>query len=264
MEAILERVQRSALRLMLTIASINAIVLVALAIAEHAGRSPLRTVVAGVLAAAVAVVPRARGHRFYTDLAEARWLPSAGAAVGVGVLTLAPESRSILFAALLTPVGVAVLADDRREALNATLLLSLGYLIAAMEPDAGSTLGVAIGDISPAFAVILGGLIPAALAARAITTRSAAVAQWRDPATLTPPGRRPGRPGISADHDRAILQAVKAGVPDKTIASERGLRTWQIRDRIKALAHDRGVDGRRGLTRLLNELERPDTLQPRR
>jgi hypothetical protein len=258
MGAVIERIQRSALMLMLTVASVNALVLAVAAISQHAARAPVRTVLAAAVAATIAVVPRARGQRFALDLKKVRWLPSAGAALGAGVLCLAPESRSILFAALLTPVGVAVLADDRREALNATALVTIGYLVAATEPAARSTLGVAIGDLSPAFAVILGGLVPAALAARAIKARARLAAEWRRNPSAIPAGRRPGRPGIGIEHDQAILAGVRAGVSDGMIAIERGLQPWQVRDRIKVLARERGVEGRRGLTRLLNEQALPE------
>jgi len=45
--------------------------------------------------------------------------------------------------------------------------------------------------------------------------------------------------------------------PINRIAIQQGLRPWQVRDRVKVLARERGIDGRRGLTRLLNEQRLP-------
>src|ERR1700722_18929173 len=50
---------------------------------------------------------------------------------------------------------------------------------------------------------------------RAINARAKLAAEWRLKSSPTPPGRGPGRPGISIEHDKAILEGVRAGVPDK-------------------------------------------------
>lgn len=254
-EHLLEQMQRHALRIMLAVAFANACLLSSIALLTKAASSPVQTVIAVGVALALAAVPLLRGVRFAEDLSRARWLPLAGGLLGAAALIAAPLSRSILFAAFLTPVGVAVLADDRDAALWTTGVLMVGYLIGAAEPAAHSSLGVALGDVAPSFALIVGGLVPAALANSTIEARAARVLEWRERADTLPIRRKPGRPGIAREHDTAILHGVLEGTSSRVIAAQIGSTTTRVRDRILVLAHERGVRTRRELGKLLAEQE---------
>lgn len=248
-----ERMQRAALRHLLVVAFLNAVVLAAVAILTD-GSGRVRPACAGLAAIAIGGWPLARRERLASDLERVLWLALVGAAIGAFALAIDPDSRSTLFAAFLTPVGVCVLYGHWRRAVLAAAIVIGGYVVASAQVGDEASLESAISDTLPAVAVILGGLFPVRLALSTLDGRAESVAKWRAAASRTPAERTLGRPGISREHDAAILAGVRDGRSDKAIAFELGMgkASWRVRYRRRRLESEHGVRDRRELAKLLH------------
>ncbi len=244
--------RRAALRLLLTVAALNAAVLSAVALLASGAQAVASTSLAAAVALVLALWPRLQAHRLEQHLSRAPWLPAAAAALGGLTLALNPSVSSTLFPAFLTPVGVCVLFGYWRHALVAAALLIGGYFTASIEPRVHGSLEAALSDVLPALAMIAGGLLPARIAFSTIQTRNDTVETWRAPQSGA--AIKHVHPGMSRRHDAAILAGVLAGKSDKAMAVELGMgkASWRVRDRRQRLQRDYGVGNRRELASLLH------------
>jgi len=245
--------QRVALRAMLVVALVNAVVLGTIATATAGSGDRIRIALAFLVAAALAIVPIGRGESFGRDLEDKAWLLAAGALVGAIGLVVGAPARSTLFAAFLTPVGISLLAERWRSALETALILCMGYLL-SIPLAGGDSLGGTLGDLLPVGAVIVGGWIPAQLAYGVIASRPRRIHELRATDRQTsqsPRARRVGRPGMSREHDAEILSLmIDRRLRDAEIATELNLSRPQVRDRIQRLVREAGVRDRFELVRL--------------
>jgi hypothetical protein len=251
---VIVQMRRAALRLLLVIAVLNAAVFSVVSLTTGAGARG-QTALAAAVALALAGWPLSRADQLEEDLSRRPWLSAVAAALGGLMLALDPGARRTMFAAFLTPVGVCVLVAYWRQAVVAAALVTGGYVVASIQSQIDGSLEVAVSDILPVFVLIVTGVVPARIAFRAIQRRNTTVKAWRaapDDAVRT---STPGKPGISRQHDAAILTGVLAGKSDKEIAVELGMgkASWRVRDRRQRIQREHGVDNRRALAKILHD-----------
>jgi hypothetical protein len=251
---VIAQMRRTALRLLLVIAVLNAAVLSAASLTTAAGARG-QTALAAAVALALAGWPLSRADQLEEDLSRRPWLSAVAAALGGLMLAVDPGAHRTMFAAFLTPVGVCVLVAYWRQAVVAAALVTGGYVVASIQPGIDGSLEAAISDILPVFVLIATGVVPARIAFRAIRRRNTTVKAWRAAPDDVAQISMPGKPGISRQHDAAILAGVLAGKSDKEMAVELGMgkASWRVRDRRQRMQREHGVESRRALAKLLHE-----------
>ncbi len=253
--SVIEQMRRAALRLMLVVVFLNALVLSAVALLTTAAGDLAWTALVAAIALALAALPLSCAEQLEERLSRAPWLPVAAGALGGLMLALDPSVRGTLFPAFLTPVGVCALFAYWRQAVLAAALVIGGYLLGNTQPGVQGSPEATLSDILAVFEVMAGALVPARIAFAAIEQRRATVDAWRADARDAAPHPAPGGPGTSRQHDAAVLAGVRAGRSDKAIAVELGMgkASWRIRDRRQRLQREYGVGDRRALVALLHD-----------
>jgi hypothetical protein len=252
---VIEQMRRAALRLMLVVGFLNALILSAVALLASAAGDLAWTTLVAAVALGLAAWPMSYPEQLEERLSRAPWLPVAAGALGGLMLALDPSVRGTLFPAFLTPIGVCALFAYWRQALLAAVLVVGGYLLGDAQPGVHGSLEATLSDILAVFEVMAGALVPARIAFSAIERRRDTVDAWRADAGDAAQLSAPGSPGISREHDAAVLAGVQAGRSDKAIAVELGMgkASWRVRDRRQRLQREYGVGDRRGLATLLHD-----------